>query len=101
MIDIYNTKQELTGYGVKKRPLSFIGILETIKTTRGSNDNKKITVYVTAKDGTPYRLGETTYCTASCIGESGEANQVVKAVYGYKMKDSYRFKDGDIQVHIL
>lgn len=98
MYDILNTKEELKSYGVAKTPKKFIATI-TDSTKRGCN--KCVTVYVLAKDGEPYRLGDNHYNTASCRGEKAEARHLVKEVYGYKMKDGYTFKDENIKVHIL
>ena len=96
MLDLLNTKEELNSYGVVKKPKSFYyRVLASDK--RGYN--KQIAVSVIAKDGTPYRLGYTHYHTASCRGENAEVRHLIKAVYGYKMKDGYHFADDSINIH--
>ena len=97
MIDVLNTKEELSGYGVTKKPKNFYYIV-------GKSDvrgyNRVITIYVMAKNGEPYRLGYTHVNTASYNGDTSEAKRVVREVYGYKM-DGYTFVDKSINMREL
>ena len=98
MFDITRTKEELNKLGVIKKPKNFYF-------TRGVSDkrgyNALIMVYVIAKDGEPYRLGYNYVNTASYRGDSAEARHLVREVYGYKLKDGYKFSDENIKVREL